>query len=206
MRSKDITKIVVDYFGTDFTIKSRKRPLTYMRGLNNVLCKKYTKETLEAIGGNYYSSDHATVLHSINMFKDNYINQKSPINMLDSYHILDSLIKNNKDVKTGDNNNEDDNDNYLKYKEQAEKIQFLKSRVINLTAQLKNANKIINERKLERINLEDKYTEIFKDLAKLNDKQLKEFHQNRLIPYNKIIQSTVLPKVITKVYGAILNK
>jgi hypothetical protein len=185
MRSKDITKIVVDYFETDFTIKSRKRTLTYMRGLNNVLCKKYTKETLEAIGDNYYSSDHATVLHSINMFKDNYINQKSPINMLDSYHILDSLIKNNKDVKTGDNNNGDEN--YLKYKEAADKIQFLKSRVINLTTQLKNVNKIINERKLERINLEDKYTEIFKDLAKLNDKQLKEFHQNRLIPYNKII-------------------
>ena len=99
MRSKDITRIVKRYFDTDFTVKTRDRRIIYMRALNNALCKRYTNESLSMIGRNYYSGDHATVLHSIKMFNDNYIYQTSPIDMKKAYIDLELMLEGTEDVK-----------------------------------------------------------------------------------------------------------
>ena len=117
MRSKDITRIVKQYFDTDFTVKTRDRRIIYMRALNNALCRKHTNESLSMIGRNYYSSDHATVLHSIKMFKDNYVHQTSPIDMRKAFADLELMLDSTEDVEI---------ENYQEYED---KMAFLNARV-----------------------------------------------------------------------------
>jgi len=194
MRSKDITRIVKQYFDTDFTVKTRDRRTIYMRALNNALCRRYTNESLSVIGRNYYSGDHATVLHSIKMFNDNYIYQTSPIDMKKSYIDLELMLEGTEDVKIT---------NYQYYED---KMAFLNARVLKLESELKLARYSLKKSNLKREGLEERFEDMFADLKTLSDDDLLEFYETRLKPYKKALESRVVPKKIERVYGALLNQ
>jgi len=194
MRSKDITRIVKQYFDTDFTVKTRDRRIIYMRALNNALCRRYTNESLSVIGRNYYSGDHATVLHSIKMFNDNYIYQTSPIDMKKSYIDLELMLEGTEDVKIT---------NYQYYED---KMAFLNARVLKLESELKLARYSLKKSNLKREGLEERFEDMFADLKTLSDDDLLEFYETRLKPYKKALESRVVPKKIERVYGALLNQ
>lgn len=62
-----INEVVSDYFDLDIeTLKSktRKRPIVQARQIAMYFSKKYTKESLAAIGSNMGRRDHSTVLHA----------------------------------------------------------------------------------------------------------------------------------------------
>jgi hypothetical protein len=194
MRSKDITRILKDYFETDFTVKSRDRRTIYIRALNNALCRELTNESLSMIGRNYYSSDHATVLHSIKMFNDNYIHQTSPINMKEAYLNLEFMLRNTEDVEVNS------------HKEIEDKMIFLNERVWKLESELKLARYSLKKSNLKREDLEERFEDIFADLKTLSDADLLDFYETRLKPYKRALESRVIPKKIEKVYGALLNQ
>ena len=194
MRSKDITRIVKQYFDTDFTVKTRDRRIIYMRALNNALCRRYTNESLSVIGRNYYSGDHATVLHSIKMFNDNYIYQTSPIDMKKAYIDLELMLEGTEDVKIT---------NYQYYED---KMAFLNARVLKLESELKLARYSLKKSNLKREGLEERFEDMFADLKTLSDDDLLEFYETRLKPYKKALESRVVPKKIERVYGALLNQ
>ena len=194
MRSKDITRIVKQYFDTDFTVKTRDRRIIYMRALNNALCKRYTNESLSMIGRNYYSGDHATVLHSIKMFNDNYIYQTSPIDMKKAYIDLELMLEGTEDVKI------------TNYQEYEDKMAFLNARVLKLESELKLARYSLKKSNLKREGLEGRFEDMFADLKTLSDDDLLEFYETRLKPYKKALESRVVPKKIDRVYGALLNQ
>ena len=194
MRSKDITRIVKQYFDTDFTVKTRDRRIIYMRALNNALCRRYTNESLSMIGRNYYSGDHSTVLHSIKMFNDNYIYQTSPIDMKKAYIDLELILEGTEDVKIT---------NYQEYKD---KMAFLNARVLKLESELKLARYSLKKSNLKREGLEERFEDMFADLKTLSDDDLLEFYETRLKPYKRALESRIVPKKIEKVYGALLNQ
>jgi len=194
MRSKDITRIVKQYFDTDFTVKTRDRRIIYMRALNNALCRRYTNESLSVIGRNYYSGDHATVLHSIKMFNDNYIYQTSPIDMKKSYIDLELMLEGTEDVKI------------TNYQDYEDKMAFLNARVLKLESELKLARYSLKKSNLKREGLEERFEDMFADLKTLSDDDLLEFYETRLKPYKKALESRVVPKKIERVYGALLNQ
>ena len=194
MRSKDITRIVKQYFDTDFTVKIRDRRIIYMRALNNALCRRYTNESLSMIGRNYYSGDHATVLHSIKMFNDNYIYQTSPIDMKKAYIDLELMLEGTEDVKI------------TNYQEYEDKMAFLNARVLKLESELKLARYSLKKSNLKREGLEERFEDMFADLKTLSDDDLLEFYETRLKPYKKALESRVVPKKIERVYGALLNQ
>ena len=194
MRSKDITRIVKQYFDTDFTVKTRDRRTIYMRALNNALCRRYTNESLSMIGRNYYSGDHATVLHSIKMFNDNYIYQTSPIDMKKAYIDLELMLEGTEDVKI------------TNYQEYEDKMAFLNARVLKLESELKLARYSLKKSNLKREGLEERFEDMFADLKTLSDDDLLEFYETRLKPYKKALESRVVPKKIERVYGALLNQ
>ena len=194
MRSKDITRIVKQYFDTDFTVKTRDRRIIYMRALNNALCRRYTNESLSMIGRNYYSGDHATVLHSIKMFNDNYIYQTSPIDMKKAYIDLELMLEGTEDVKI------------TNYQEYEDKMAFLNARVLKLESELKLARYSLKKSNLKREGLEERFEDMFADLKTLSDDDLLEFYETRLKPYKKALESRVVPKKIERVYGALLNQ
>ena len=194
MRSKDITRIVKQYFDTDFTVKTRDRRIIYMRALNNALCRRYTDESLSMIGRNYYSGDHATVLHSIKMFNDNYIYQTSPIDMKKTYIDLELMLEGTEDVKI------------TNYQEYEDKMAFLNARVLKLESELKLARYSLKKSNLKREGLEERFEDMFADLKTLSDDDLLEFYETRLKPYKRALESRVVPKKIERVYGALLNQ
>ena len=194
MRSKDITRIVKQYFDTDFTVKTRDRRIIYMRALNNALCRRHTNESLSMIGRNYYSGDHATVLHSIKMFNDNYIYQTSPIDMKKAYIDLELMFEGTEDVKI------------TNYQEYEDKMAFLNARVLKLESELKLARYSLKKSNLKREGLEERFEDMFADLKTLSDDDLLEFYETRLKPYKKALESRVVPKKIERVYGALLNQ
>jgi len=194
MRSKDITRIVKQYFDTDFTVKTRDRRTIYMRALNNALCRRYTNESLSVIGRNYYSGDHATVLHSIKMFNDNYIYQTSPIDMKKAYIDLELMLEGTEDVKI------------TNYQDYEDKMAFLNARVLKLESELKLARYSLKKSNLKREGLEERFEDMFADLKTLSDDDLLEFYETRLKPYKKALESRVVPKKIERVYGALLNQ
>ena len=194
MRSKDITRIVKQYFDTDFTVKTRVRRTIYIRALNNALCRKHTNESLSMIGRNYYSSDHATVLHSIKMFKDNYVHQTSPIDMRKAFADLELMLDSTEDVEI---------ENYQEYED---KMAFLNARVLKLESELKLTKYSLKKSNLKRDGLEERFVDMFADLKTLTDEQLLEFYETRLKPYKRALESRIVPKNIEKVYGALLNK
>jgi len=194
MRSKDITRIVKQYFDTDFTVKTRDRRIIYMRALNNALCRRYTNESLSVIGRNYYSGDHATVLHSIKMFNDNYIYQTSPIDMKKAYIDLELMLEGTEDVKI------------TNYQDYEDKMAFLNARVLKLESELKLARYSLKKSNLKREGLEERFEDMFADLKTLSDDDLLEFYETRLKPYKKALESRVVPKKIERVYGALLNQ
>ena len=194
MRSKDITRIVKQYFDTDFTVKTRDRRIIYMRALNNALCRRYTNESLSVIGRNYYSGDHATVLHSIKMFNDNYIYQTSPIDMKKAYIDLELMLEGTEDVKI------------TNYQEYEDKMAFLNARVLKLESELKLARYSLKKSNLKREGLEERFEDMFADLKTLSDDDLLEFYETRLKPYKRALESRVVPKKIERVYGALLNQ
>ena len=194
MRSKDITRIVKQYFDTDFTVKTRDRRTIYIRALNNALCRKHTNESLSMIGRNYYSSDHATVLHSIKMFKDNYIHQTSPIDMRKAFADLELMLDSTEDVEI---------ENYQEYED---KMAFLNARVLKLESELKLTKYSLKKSNLKRDGLEERFVDMFADLKTLTDEQLSEFYETRLKPYKRALESRIVPKKIEKVYGALLNQ
>lgn len=194
MRSKDITRIVKQYFDTDFTVKTRDRRIIYMRALNNALCRRYTIESLSMIGRNYYSGDHATVLHSIKMFNDNYIYQTSPIDMKKAYIDLELMFEGTEDVKI------------TNYQEYEDKMAFLNARVLKLESELKLARYSLKKSNLKREGLEERFEDMFADLKTLSDDDLLEFYETRLKPYKRALESRVVPKKIERVYGALLNQ
>ena len=194
MRSKDITRIVKQYFDTDFTVKTRDRRIIYMRALNNALCRRYTNESLSVIGRNYYSGDHATVLHSIKMFNDNYIYQTSPIDMKKAYIDLELMLEGTEDVKI------------TNYQDYEDKMAFLNARVLKLESELKLARYSLKKSNLNREGLEERFEDMFADLKTLSDDDLLEFYETRLKPYKKALESRVVPKKIERVYGALLNQ
>ena len=194
MRSKDITRIVKQYFDTDFTVKTRDRRIIYMRALNNALCRRYTNESLSMIGRNYYSGDHATVLHSIKMFNDNYIYQTSPIDMKKAYIDLELMLEGTEDVKI------------TNYQEYEDKMAFLNARVLKLESELKLARYSLKKSNLKREGLEERFEDMFADLKTLSDDDLLEFYETRLKPYKRALESRVVPKKIERVYGALLNQ
>lgn len=194
MRSKDITRIVKQYFDTDFTVKTRDRRIIYMRALNNALCRRYTIESLSMIGRNYYSGDHATVLHSIKMFNDNYIYQTSPIDMKKAYIDLELMLEGTEDVKI------------TNYQEYEDKMAFLNARVLKLESELKLARYSLKKSNLKREGLEERFEDMFADLKTLSDDDLLEFYETRLKPYKRALESRVVPKKIERVYGALLNQ
>jgi len=194
MRSKDITRIVKQYFDTDFTVKTRDRRTIYMRALNNALCRRYTNESLSMIGRNYYSGDHATVLHSIKMFNDNYIYQTSPIDMKKAYIDLELMLEGTEDVKI------------TNYQEYEDKMAFLNARVLKLESELKLARYSLKKSNLKREGLEERFEDMFADLKTLSDDDLLEFYETRLKPYKRALESRVVPKKIERVYGALLNQ
>ena len=194
MRSKDITRIVKRYFDTDFTVKTRDRRIIYMRALNNALCRRYTDESLSMIGRNYYSGDHATVLHSIKMFNDNYIYQTSPIDMKKAYIDLELMLEGTEDVEI------------TNYQEYEDKMAFLNARVLKLESELKLARYSLKKSNLKREGLEERFEDMFADLKTLSDDDLLEFYETRLKPYKKALESRVVPKKIDRVYGALLNQ
>ena len=194
MRSKDITRIVKQYFDTDFTVKSRKDELVYIRALNNALCRKYTKESYRVIGENYYCGDHATILHSIKMFNDTYIHQTSPINMKKAFTELEFILDNTEDVEITNHQDYED------------KMAFLNARVLKLESELKLARYSLKKSNLKREGLEERFEDMFADLKTLSDDDLLEFYETRLKPYKKALESRVVPKKIERVYGALLNQ
>ncbi len=194
MRSKDITRIVKQYFDTDFTVKTRDRRTIYIRALNNTLCRKHTNESLSMIGRNYYSSDHATVLHSIKMFKDNYVHQTSPIDMRKAFADLELMLDSTEDVEI---------ENYQEYED---KMAFLNARVLKLESELKLTKYSLKKSNLKRDGLEERFVDMFADLKTLTDEQLSEFYETRLKPYKRALESRIVPKKIEKVYGALLNQ
>lgn len=194
MRSKDITRIVKQYFDTDFTVKTRDRRIIYMRALNNALCRRYTIESLSMIGRNYYSGDHATVLHSIKMFNDNYIYQTSPIDMKKAYIDLELMLEGTEDVKI------------TNYQDYEDKMAFLNARVLKLESELKLARYSLKKSNLKREGLEERFEDMFADLKTLSDDDLLEFYETRLKPYKRALESRVVPKKIERVYGALLNQ
>ena len=194
MRSKDITRIVKQYFDTDFTVKSREDELVYIRALNNVLCRKYTKESYRVIGRNYYCGDHATILHSVKMFNDTYVHQTSPINMKKAFTELEFILDNTEDVEI------------VNYQEYEDKMAYLNARVLKLESELKLTKYDLKKSNLKRDGLEERFTEVFADLKTLTDDQLSEFYQTRLKPYKRALESRIAPKKIEKVYGALLNQ
>ena len=194
MRSKDITRIVKQYFDTDFTVKTRDRRTIYIRALNNALCRKHTNESLSMIGRNYYSSDHATVLHSIKMFKDNYVHQTSPIDMRKAFADLELMLDSTEDVEI---------ENYQEYED---KMAFLNARVLKLESELKLTKYSLKKSNLKRDGLEERFVDMFADLKTLSDDDLLEFYETRLKPYKRALESRIVPKKIEKVYGALLNQ
>lgn len=69
----EIKKIVSEYFeikNSDFDSKSRKRELVKARQFAMYFSKKYTRQSLQKIGEVIGKKNHATVLHSCNVVKD----------------------------------------------------------------------------------------------------------------------------------------
>ena len=165
-----------------------------MRALNNALCRRYSNESLSMIGRNYYSGDHATVLHSIKMFNDNYIYQTSPIDMKKAYIDLELMLEGTEDVKI------------TNYQEYEDKMAFLNARVLKLESELKLARYSLKKSNLKREGLEERFEDMFADLKTLSDDDLLEFYETRLKPYKRALESRVVPKKIERVYGALLNQ
>jgi chromosomal replication initiator protein len=68
-----IQETVCRYFNLDEALvmsKSRKREIVQARQITSYIAKKYTNESLSHIGKIVGGKDHATVLHSINLVKD----------------------------------------------------------------------------------------------------------------------------------------
>lgn len=63
-----IKNLLIDLFNKDFSVKSRQRPLVYMRAIYFKLCKDFTPYTTTDIGASV-GRDHATVLHGLKLFK-----------------------------------------------------------------------------------------------------------------------------------------
>lgn len=94
MRSKRIYEIVKKYFDVDDDfMKTREDMPVIIRAVNNKLSRVFTLESLSSIGKNT-GKDHATVIHSINMFDDVYITMKSPFNVEKCFDdLVDILTK-----------------------------------------------------------------------------------------------------------------
>ena len=56
------------------------------------------------------------------------------------------------------------------------------------------------------IKVEERFIPIIRDLKDMSDIQLSEFHETRLKPYKRALESRIIPKKIEKVYGALLNQ
>jgi len=63
-----IKNLLIDLFKKDFSLKSRQRPLVYMRAIYFKLCRDFTNYTTTEIGASV-KRDHATVLHGLKLFK-----------------------------------------------------------------------------------------------------------------------------------------
>jgi len=202
MNSKDIVDIGLEYFQKDFTIKGRERSLVYMRAITIELSRKYTKDSLSKIGSNYANSDHATVLHALRKFKDDYILQIEPFNVAEEYNALDSLICISFDIDKQEK--EDDIiGGFIKDKSDA----WLSARCIKLSKDVKRLEELNKElSNVNFIKVEERFIPIIRDLKDMSDIQLSEFHETRLKPYKKALESRVEQKVILKVAGAMLNR
>jgi chromosomal replication initiation ATPase DnaA len=67
---KTIREKVNDFFGVDITKKTRKKEVVYARHATALLCKKFTKTSLQKIAEAVGQTDHTSALHSIRTCMD----------------------------------------------------------------------------------------------------------------------------------------
>jgi hypothetical protein len=198
MKSSNIATIVSNYFNVDFAKQSRKRNLIYIRSMCSVLCKKYTKESLEQIGANYTNNDHATVLHSIRMFKDVYSYQTEPFNVLEEYEILDNLIY-NVTSELRKQQTEEASEELRNSILTDKNINRLSYRCIELQKQVKALSLENMELKnIDFLKVEKRFIAILSELKDMSDSDILDFTETRLKPFKKALEHRVIPKVFLK--------
>lgn len=199
MTSKNIVKIVSNYFNKDIKENSRDRDVIYMRSIANKLSREFTTETLIRIGKST-NSNHATVIHSLRKFDEDYKFQSTPLDVEKSYMYLRSLIKStiNNNIKQNygkDVSSSDYNELLLKYS--------------RLYHDYKTSNKEFRNKIKElekRPKIDGLIREVLIDLNKLSDTQLSEFVETRLKPFKMMLENRKYNKVIPKIQGALLNR
>lgn len=155
MKSKDIYQLVSQSVGFDATRKTRKRKYIYAKAIANKLCKKFTNDSLSDIGKNS-KSDHATVLHSIKEFDNNYKHQSDPIKVLEIYNKLYYICK----IKT-----------------QAEDIeQVTETNFNNLLEENIMLKETLNSEKQKRIDAEYNYRKMKRRKSKIQHPLLPLLH------------------------------
>jgi len=73
MTIENIQKMVCDYYHVDYNklmTKTRKREVVLARQISMYFAKKYTKQSLKAIGDHFGGFDHTTVIHSCTTVKN----------------------------------------------------------------------------------------------------------------------------------------
>jgi hypothetical protein len=198
MKSSNIATIVSNYFNVDVSKQSRKRNVIYIRSLCSVLSKKYTKETLEQIGKNYANGDHATVLHSINMFETSYSYQIEPFNVLEEYEILDNLIY-NVTSELRKQQTEEASEELRNSILSDKNINRLSYRCIELQKQVKALSLENTELKnIDFLKVEKRFIAILSELKDMSDSDILDFTETRLKPFKKALEHRVIPKVFLK--------
>ena len=100
-----IKKLMESKLTVDFSIKSRKRPLTYYRMIYYRLCKDFTNYSLAEIGfelNHNNKFDHSTVLHGLKCFEQ-WKNQNWFIDYYELYKALAlTIYKEKSSSKTED--------------------------------------------------------------------------------------------------------
>jgi hypothetical protein len=195
MKSSNIATIVSNYFNVDVSKQSRKRNVIYIRSLCSVLSKKYTKETLEQIGKNYANGDHATVLHSINMFETSYSYQIEPFNVLEEYEILDNLIY-NVTSELRKQQTEEASEELRNSILSDKNINRLSYRCIELQKQVKALSLENMELKnIDFLKVEKRFIAILSELKDMSDSDILDFTETRLKPFKNALKHRVIPKV-----------
>lgn len=192
MKSKDVVDVVKGYFGVDFTIKSRKGAMPVMRAMCNKLCRKYTNESFESIGDNYVCGDHATIMHSIRKLDATYINDKTPFNVSKCYDDLDEIVNNFEEKE------------FVAHSDKNYVITKLQRNNRKLKERIESYKEKLDDAKLTGI--EGRFKDIIRDLSSLTDVELSEFHETRMKPYKKALESRRTPKKILNIKGAMLNR
>lgn len=177
MTSKDIYKQAKEYFGRDIVINN-KRENVYARAITNVLCREYTKESLEQIGKNS-NRDHATVLNSIKAFNEIYTYQVNPFNVFVEYKILHGII--------GKINIELDRE-VLDYGTLNKKYYDLLIKHKSLMIHHEETKEELGKLRLIKQS-EDRIRPFFNVLSGFNNEEIRLLIETRIKPFKKLLES-----------------